>query len=62
MRVEKLKKGNSAGKDKITGDMIKGGGDRVVDFIWRLCDMAFESGVAPEDWRSAGIVLLYKSK
>ena len=24
--------------------------------------MAFESGVAPEDWRSAGIVLLYKSK
>ena len=37
--------------------MIKGGDDRVVDWIWRLCNMAFESGVVPEDWRSAEIVL-----
>ena len=42
--------------------MIKGGGNRVVDWIWRLCNMAFESGVVPEDWRSAVIVLLYKGK
>ena len=42
--------------------MIKGGGDRVVDWMWRLCNMAFESGVVPEDWRSAVIVPLYKGK
>ena len=42
--------------------MIKGVGDRVVEWIWRLCNMAFESGVVPEDWRSAVIVPLYKSK
>ena len=41
--------------------MIKGWGNRVVDWVWRLCNLAFESGVA-EDWRSAVIVLLYKSK
>ena len=41
--------GKVAGKDEITGEMIKGGGDRVVDWIWRLCNMAFESGVVPED-------------
>ena len=40
--------------------MIKGGGDGVVDWIWRLCNMAFESGVEPEDWRSVVIVPLYK--
>ena len=28
--------------------MIKGTGDRVVDRIWRLCNMAFDSGVVPE--------------
>ena len=28
--------------------MIKGGGDRVVDWIWRLCNMAFESGLMLE--------------
>ena len=41
-------------------EMIKGGGDRVVDLIWRLFNMAFENGVVPEDWRSAVIVPLYK--
>ena len=34
VRVGKLK----------NGEMIKGGGDRVVDWIWRPCNMAFESG------------------
>ena len=41
--------------------MIKGEGDRVVDWIWRLCNMAFES-VLPEDWRSPVIVPLHNGK
>ena len=49
-------------QNEITGEMIKGGGDRVVDWIWRLCNMAFESGVVPGDCRSAVIVPLYKGK
>ena len=36
-------------------------GNRVVDWIWRLCNMVFESDVL-EDWRSAMIVSLYKGK
>ena len=49
-------------RDEITGEMIKGGGDMVVDWIWRLCNMAFENGIMPEDWRSAVIVPLCKGK
>ena len=44
MRVGKLKNGKATGKDEITGEMIKGGSDRMVDWIWKLCNMAFESG------------------
>ena len=62
MSLVKLKNSKVAGKDEITGEIIKGGGDREVDWIWRLCNMAFESGVVPEDWRSAVIVSLYKDK
>ena len=51
IRVGKLKNGKSAGKDEVTGEMIRGGGNRVVDWIWRLCKMAFESDVVSEDWR-----------
>ena len=60
--MEKLKNGNAAGKNEVTGDMIVRGSDMVVDQIWRLCNMAFESSVVPEDWRSAVIVPLYKAK
>ena len=42
--------------------MVKGGGDVVADWIWKLCNMTFESGVVSEDVRSAVIVPLYKSK
>ena len=42
--------------------MIKDGSDSVVDWIWSLCNMAFESGFVPEDWTSAAIVPLYKGK
>ena len=58
VRVDKLKNGKAAGKDEITGEMIKGGSGKVVDWIWRLCNMAFESGVVPKDWRSAVIIPL----
>ena len=62
VRVEKLMNGKAEGKDEVMGEMIKGGGDRVVNWIWRLCNMAFESGVELEDCRSAVIVPLYKGK
>ena len=47
--------GKAVGKDKVTGEMV-------VDWIWRLCNVAFESGVVPEDSRSAVIVPLYKGQ
>ena len=45
--MNKVKNGKAAGKDEITGEIIKGRGDKAVDWIWRLCCMAFESGVEP---------------
>ena len=48
VRVGKLKNGKATGKDEIPGEMIKDGDDRVVDGIWRLCNMAFENGVVME--------------
>ena len=29
---------------------------------WRLCNIAFERSVVPEDWRSVVIVILYSGK
>ena len=56
----KHKKGKAIGKDEVTGEMIKGKGDMVVNWIWRLCSMAFKKGVVPGHWKFA--VPLYKGK
>ena len=42
--------------------MVKSGGDMVVDWIWSLCNIIFENGAVPEDWKSVVIVALYKGK
>ena len=60
--IGKLKNRKGVGKDEVTGKMVKDGGDMVVDWVCRLSNMAFESGVVPEDWRSAMTLPLYKGK
>ena len=60
VRVGKFKNAKASAKNEPTGEMIKGIGDRVVDWVWRLCNMSFESGVVSEVWRSDEIVPLYK--
>ena len=36
VRVGNLKNRKTESKDEVTGKMIKGGGERVVDWIWKL--------------------------
>ena len=62
MRVRKLKNGKAADRDEIIGEMIKGGCNRMKYWIWSLCNMVFESSIVPEDWRSSGVISLYKGK
>ena len=62
VRLGKLKNKKAAGKDEITGEMMKGGGDRILDYIWRLCNKAYENGVVTKDWRSVVFVPLNKVK
>ena len=42
--------------------MVNGEDDMVVDWIWRMCNMAFESGVVSEDCSFTVIVPLFKGK
>ena len=34
----------------------------MADWIWRLCNIVFESVVVPEEWRSAVIAPLHENK
>ena len=40
-------------KDEVTGEMIKSGGELVIEGVCIVYNTGFESGAKPEDWRSA---------
>ncbi len=59
--IRKWKLGKAPGSDGITAEMLKYGGEIVVDWMW-ICNLAWEQIKVPEDWRKAIIVPLYKGK
>ena len=49
-RVGKFKNRKASSKEEVMGEVIKGGGNMMVVWIWsRLYNMAFESGIMTDD-------------
>ena len=49
VRMGKFINGKAASKCAVTGEIVKGGTDMVMDWNCRLCNMAFNSRLVPED-------------
>ncbi len=60
--VARLKCGKAAGMDRITAEMMKYGGDAVVEWMLLICERVWKEGEVPDDWKKAIIVPLYKGK
>ena len=60
--VESLKNGKAAGHDEISPELLKCMGKLGLRWLQRVCLKAWESGVAPEDWKVSTIVPIYKGK
>ncbi len=60
--LKKVKTGKAPGIDGVCGEMLKYGGGVVVDWLWKVCSLAWEEGKVPEDWKSGIVVPLYKGK
>ncbi len=60
--IRKLKLGKAPVSDGITAEMMKYGGEIVVDWMMLICNLAWEQSKVPEDWRKAIVVPLYKGK
>ena len=60
--VKKLKKGKSPGVHGITSEMLKCGGEAVLEWLTRVCRVCVSEERVPNDWVRAIIVPLYKGK
>ena len=60
--VKKLKKGKAPGVDGITSEMLRYGGDSILEWLTRVCRVCLAVGKVPKDWQRAIVVPLYKGK
>ena len=58
--VKALKAGKAAGYDGITGEILKQGGDDLIDLTWSLLREIFEAETIPSDWSKGLIFPLFK--
>ena len=48
--------------DGITAEMLKYGGEVIVEWMFWICDLAWKQREVPDEWRRAVIVPLHKWK
>ncbi len=58
--IKSLKNSKAPGKDNITAEMIKAGGESSVDILHMLCNKICRGKTCPTDWGKAIITPIYK--
>ncbi len=57
-----MKNGKAAGVDGIMAEMLKYGGKTVVEWMHKICGLAWEEGRVLRDWTKAIIIPVYRRK
>ena len=60
--VNGTKAGKAPGLDGCTAEFLKKGGESVLEWLVRLLNVCFTTGIVPEEWCIACMVPLYKGK
>ena len=55
-----MKNNKSPGLDGVTAEMLKAGGDTVVNWLLNICNHAWSSGEVPQDWKDGVVVCIPK--
>lgn len=58
--VMNLNSGKAGGTDGIVPEMLKCGGDAVIEFLTKLFNKIFDSGIYPNEWAKAIVVPIFK--
>lgn len=58
--IKDTKEGKAGGIDRITVEMIKAGGETIVEFLTNLYNTCLRNGILPDEWYLARLVLLFK--
>ena len=60
--MTKLKNGKAAGNDNIAAELLKNGGEAMVDWVTELVQEVWRTRQVPQEWKDAMLVPLFKKK
>ena len=60
--VRKLQNGKAAGEDEIVGELLKNGGEVMLDWLLEILQEVWRTKQVPSEWKKAILVPLHKKK
>ena len=60
--VNKLQNGKAAGGDKVVAELVKKGGETMVNWLLELIQEVWRTGRVPQEWKDSTLVPLHKKK
>ena len=60
--VRRLQNGKAARKDRIVAELLKSGGETVIDWLTELMQEVWRTRKVPQDWRNATMIPVFKKK
>jgi len=59
-RIKAIRKNKSVGPDRVSGEILKLGGESTIPYLSRLLDVIMNNGTLPGDWKRATVIPIHK--
>jgi hypothetical protein len=59
-RANAIGRNKSVGPDRVSGEILKLGGEAMISYLARLLDTTMNNGSLPEDWKRATVIPVHK--
>ena len=59
-RIKAIGKNKSLGPDRVSGEILKLGGEPMIPYLARLLDITMNNGTLPGDWKRATVFPIHK--
>ena len=59
-RTGAIRKSKSVGPDRVSGEILKMGGEATIPYLARLLEITMNNGTLPGDWKTAKVIPIHK--
>ena len=60
LKVKAIGKKKSVGPNRVSGEILKLGGEAMIPYLARLLDITMNNGTLPGDWKRATVIPIHK--